>query len=106
MACSRCATPTDEQRPRRWCATCELDYDTWSRRHATDIVWSTLSGTVVVLAVAVGIPLLGVPWVVATAGIVAGAGTIVGVYRWNWRRRRAQFLAGAAVPRAYLTDKT
>jgi hypothetical protein len=102
MTCSRCAKPTDEERHLRWCAECERDFDTWSRRHASDIVWSTLSGMVVVLVTAMGVPLLGAPFLVATAGVFLGFGTIYGVHRFNNKRRRMQFLAGAAVPRAYL----
>ena len=102
MTCSRCAKPTDEDRPGRWCATCERDYDTWSRRHASDIIYAALSGTGVVMLTALGIPLLGAPIVVALGSIFLGFGTIFGVHRWNAKRRRMQFLAGAAVPRAYL----
>jgi hypothetical protein len=102
MTCSRCATETTELRPGKWCATCERDYDTWSRRHASDIVYSALSGTAVVLLTALGIPLLGAPTVVALGSIFLGFGTIFGVHRYTTNRRRMQFLAGAAVPRAYL----
>jgi Flp pilus assembly protein TadB len=96
MTCARCQAEVGDDR--RWCATCELDYDAWSRRYATDIVYSALGGMVVVIIV----PLLGVPWVWATTAILGGSATILGSYRWNRQRRRRQFLAGAAVPRAYL----
>jgi hypothetical protein len=106
MQCSRCHGDKTDPRIDRWCETCEHAYDTWSRQHATDIIWSALGGMVVVATIAVGLPLLGVPWVFATLGIAAGAGVIVTHYRWNRARRRGQFLKGAAMPRAYLPDKT
>jgi len=31
-----------------------------------------------------------------------GWGTMLAAYRWNAKRRRRQFLAGVALPRAYL----
>lgn len=89
--------------PTQWCAGCERDYDAWSRRHATDVMWCALSGTIVVAAIALGIPLLGAPMLVATAGIFAGFATVFAVHRWNRRRRRAQFLRQGGLPRAYLT---
>lgn len=104
MACERCAS--DDPTASGWCAGCERDFDRWSRRHAGDIVWATLAGMVVVLTVAIGIPLLGAPMLVATAGVFAGFGTIYGIARLSKQRRRAQFLRGAAVPRAYLPSKT
>ena len=100
MPCARCQAELPD--PRTWCAECERAYDAWSRRHASDIIWSVLGGMVVVLALAIGVPLLGVPWVWATTGIVAGSATIVSIQRWNLRRRRAQFLRGGEMPRAYL----
>jgi hypothetical protein len=57
---------------------------------------------VVVLAIAIGIPLLGAPGLVALAGVFAGFGTLCGVYRWIGRRRRAEFLVAGSMPRAYL----
>jgi hypothetical protein len=106
MECSRCQGEKTDARPKRWCETCELDFDTWSRQHATDIIWSALGGMVVVATFAIGMPLLGLPWVISTLGIVGGSLAIVTHYRWNRTRRRTQFLKGAAVPRAYLPDKT
>jgi hypothetical protein len=103
MACPRCGRARDSTRI--WCVECERAYDAWSRRHATDIVWASLSGMVVVLGVAIGMPLLGAPWLAAIAGVFAGFGTLVGVYRWKGQRRRQQFLLGAGIPRAYLTEK-
>ncbi|MEO8699792.1 MAG: hypothetical protein ABI867_07100 [Kofleriaceae bacterium] len=103
MECGRCHAETDAK---HWCATCERDYDGWSRRHASDIVWSAVGGMIVVIFGAMVVPLLGAPWVWATTAIVGGAATILGTYTWNRGRRRRQFLAGAAVPRAYLTPKS
>jgi len=100
MACARCDAELDDER--RWCVDCERDYDTWSRRNASDIIWSTLGGMVVIVTAAMVVPLLGVPWLFATTGVFAGFGTLLGLHRWNRRRRRGQFLRGAAIPRAYL----
>jgi len=101
MPCARCNH--DEPLGRSgWCATCERDFDTWSRRHATDILWALLGGGLVVATAAVVLPLLGVTWIVSATGIFAGFGTIVSVYTLTRKRRRKQFLRGAAMPRAYL----
>jgi hypothetical protein len=98
--CARCqAEITDD---RRWCPACESDYDQWSRRHAADIVWSALGGMLCVLTAGMLVPALGAPWLFALSGVFAGFGTIIGIHRWNRRRRRAQFLKGAALARAYL----
>jgi len=102
MQCARCEAEIDDDR--RWCPPCEVEYDAWSRRHATDIMWSALGGTVVVLAAGMLVPALGVSWLFALSGVFLGFGTIVGSYRLNRRRRRAQFLRGGSVPRAYLPD--
>ena len=104
MPCVRCHRDTAETHDSVWCVECERDYDTWSRRHAGDIVWQALGGMVMVMTLGVILPALGAPWLLALSGIFAGFGTIVGLNRWNRRRRRGQVRAGAAVPRAYLTD--
>jgi hypothetical protein len=101
MACPKCSADTDDD---RWCAACERAYDEWSRRHASDIIWSLLAGTLIVSSVAVALPLIGLDWIIAATGVFAGFGTLYGLHRINRRRRRRQFLAGAAVPRAYLPD--
>jgi hypothetical protein len=121
MPCARCQAELSEVPPRpavrapfgidslgaqRWCDRCERSYDTWSRNHASDIIWSVLGGMVVVLTGAIVVPLLGVPWVWATTSIIGGSAAILGIHRWNRRRRRTQFLKGAAMPRAYLPEKT
>jgi len=101
MACPRCTR--DEPLGRSgWCATCERDFDTWSRRHATDILWALMGGGMVVATAAVVLPLLGVMWIVSACGIFAGFATIGGLYTLIRKRRRRQFLSGAAMPRAYL----
>lgn len=113
MACARCGNPDETEpsapevpllslaRGRTWCPTCERAYDAWSRRHASDIVWEALAGTVIVLFAGMGLPLLGVSWLVAATGVFAGFGTMIGLHRVNARRRRRQYLRGE-VPRAYL----
>lgn len=88
-----------------WCRDCELAYDTWVRRHASDIVVPVLSGMVVLTGVAMGLPLLGFGGLIAVAGVFAGFGTLAGLHRLSQRRRRRQFLAGT-LPRAYLPSKT
>jgi hypothetical protein len=97
MACTRCGSES----PLGWCKDCEQQYDYWVRRHAADIVWQALAGGVVVCAIGVGLPLLGVGWLVAGSGAFAGFGTLYGLSRMTRRRRRHQFLQ-AALPRAYL----
>jgi hypothetical protein len=86
-----------------WCKDCELLYDRWVRDHATDIVWQALVGTVVVSAVGVGLPLLGVGTLVAAVGAFGGFGIMYGLARLTRRRRRQQFLQ-ASLPRAYLPE--
>ena len=85
----------------KWCKDCEQQYDLWVRMHAADIVWQALAGGVVVCGIGVGLPLLGVGWLVAGSGAFAGFGTLYGLSRMTRRRRRHQFLQGA-LPRAYL----
>jgi hypothetical protein len=99
MACERCG---GDAKPGRWCADCETAYDTWVRRHAADIVWAVMGGGVMLAAVGMILPLLGADWIVAASAAFAGWGTIFGLHRLNARRRRRQFLAGVALPRAYL----
>jgi hypothetical protein len=105
MACARCGNPELEIR-RRWCAACERAYDGWSRRYAGDVVWEVLAGTVAVTAIGMGLPLLGVSWLAAVAGVFAGFGAFAGLHRLNGRRRRRQYLRGGEMPRAYLLDRT
>ena len=99
MTCERCGAETAEDR--RWCKDCEQAFDGWSRQHAADLVWQVLAGTVVIVGFGMGLPLLGVSWLVAAGGVFAGFGTFVGLHRLNRRRRRQQFLT-AGVPRMYL----
>ncbi len=77
----------------------------WQRRHAGDMVWSALGGMAVMLCAGVLIPALGVSWLFALSGVFAGFGALIGIARYNKRRRRGQFLRGAAVPRAYLPER-
>lgn len=98
--CPRCAGEVDPGRP--WCRDCEALYDRWVRRHAADIVWQVLAGTVIVLGAGMGLPLLGAPWVLAATGAFAGFGTILGLARLGRRRRRRQFLT-EPLPRATLS---
>jgi hypothetical protein len=84
-----------------WCPDCEHLYDGWSRKHASDIVWQALAGGVVVASIGMGLPLLGIGWLVAATGAFAGFGTLFGLARLTRRRRRRQFLQ-STLPRAYL----
>jgi uncharacterized protein (DUF983 family) len=106
MACPRCGSSEarGEAPAKRgaWCAACERDYDAWSRRNASDIVWVVLSGGVVLASIGMVLPLLGLEWIVAASAAFMGWGTMLAAHRWNARRRRRQFLAGEALPRAYL----
>lgn len=104
MSCTRC-NADGASGPRGWCRDCELQYDTWIRRHASDIVWPLLAGTVMLCGFALGLPLLGAGYIVATTGVFAGLGTLFGLHRLNARRRRKQFQL-ASLPRAYLPSKT
>lgn len=101
MACERCGTE-DQLEKTGWCKDCERAFDTWVRRHATDIVWATMGGGLVVAAFGLGLPALGLGALVGASAAFAGSGTIYGVYRALQRKRRRQFLAGVALPRAYL----
>jgi len=101
MACARCGKDV-ATRPGKWCAECERDYDTWIRRHATDIVWVVLGGGVVLGTCGMVLPMLGAGVLGAAAGVLAGWSTIGISAKLNQRRRRRQFLAGDALPRAYL----
>lgn len=104
MACARCGEPDPAPR-RRWCAACELAYDAWSRRYASDVAWEALAGTTVVAFAGMVLPLLGVSWLAAAIGVFAGFGAFVGLHRLNGRRRRRQYLRGGVVPRAYLPGR-
>ena len=103
-SCTRCSGES-EGAAAPWCKECERLYDQWSRRHATDIVWQSLIGTVIVSSVGIGLPLLGIGKLVAALGAFAGFGTIYGLSRVTRRKRRRQFLQ-APLPRAYLPAKT
>jgi hypothetical protein len=101
MSCVRCQAEQPLSRA-GWCSACEKAYDTWVRRHATDIVWSVLGGGLVIALVGLALPLLGLSNIVAFAAAFAGWGAIFGLQYATSKRRRRQFLGGAAVPRAYL----
>ncbi len=104
MKCVRCKTETTGKHG--WCPACDREFDAWSRRHASDIIYSVLGAMVVVLTISLGLPLLGAPTVIATAGIFGGFGALLGIQRLSRNRRRRQFLSGAGIPRAYLPDRT
>jgi hypothetical protein len=95
--CQRCGGEST----RGWCKDCEHLYDGWVRKHASDIVWQALAGGVVVASIGMGLPLLGIGWLIAATGAFAGFGTLYGLSRLNRRRRRREFLQ-TTLPRAYL----
>lgn len=100
--CPRCHGVDGLDPKRRWCASCERGYDEWIRQHASDIIAPTLLAGSIVIAVGVGLPILGVGWLVAAGGVFAGFGAMYGSFRLLRRKRRRQFLE-ASLPRAYLT---
>ena len=101
MSCVRCQA--DEPLSKAgWCSACEKAYDTWVRQHATDIIWSVLGGGIVLGAVGIGLPLLGLSSIVAFAAAFTGFATISGC---NGSRRAGGASSSSAVramPRAYL----
>ena len=99
MSCQRCAA--DDPTPTGWCRACELAWDAWNRRNATDILFAVLGGMLVVMAVGVGLPILGLDWIVAVGAAFGGFGMIAASYRALHLHRRRQFLA-SSIPRAYL----
>ena len=101
MACARCRDDVEPVSPRKWCAACEAAYDTWIRRHASDIIAPVVAGMVVIAGLGLGLPLLGADWVAAASAVFAGFGTLVGLFRIIRRHRRRQFLL-SSLPRAYL----
>ncbi len=101
MTCKRCQADTTLART-GWCGDCELAFDAWNRRNASDIIVSVLGGMLAMISIGVVLPMLGFSWIVATGGAFAGFGSILATQRALGRRRRRQFLAGGAIPRAYL----
>lgn len=101
MPCRRCGSEATTRRG-KWCAECERDYDTWVRRHASDIIWVVMTGGFILGACGMILPMLGAGVLGAVIGVVAGWSTIGITYKLNARRRRRQFLSGVALPRAYL----
>jgi len=104
MACARCHEEASIGTT-GWCTECERQYDSWIRGYAGDIVLPVLAGTAIITTVGMLLPFLGVGWLIATTGVFAGFGTLVGLFRLRRRQRRHQFLT-TSLPRAYLTSKT
>ena len=88
-----------------WCIDCERQYDAWIRGYAGDIVVPVLAGMAILTTVAMLLPFLGVGPLIATVGVVAGFGTLAGMFKLRRTKRRQQFLT-ASLPRAYLPSKT
>lgn len=104
MACVRCGTE-EYVLASGWCRDCERAFGIWCRRYASDIISTVLVGMSIVLIGGMGLPLLGVGWLVSACSIFVSFGAMVGLYRFHDRRRRRQFLH-SALPRAYLTSRT
>jgi hypothetical protein len=104
MACPHCAAG-DNLLASGWCRDCERAFGIWGRRYATDMVAIALVGMAIVLVGGMGLPLLGMNWLISASSIFASFGAMVGLYRLCDRRRRRQFL-DARLPRAYLPGKT
>lgn len=104
MRCPRCAAEHAGSAS-QWCADCEALYDAWVRQHAADIIWQTFAGAGIAMVIGLGLPVLGLPTLLGTVGVLIGFGAFRGLRAWNTRRRRRQFLAGS-LPRAYLPDRS
>jgi len=104
MPCARCNADVEVASPRKWCPACETAYDTWVRRHASDIIAPMIAAMVVIAGVGLGLPLLGADSVAGAGAVFAGFGTLVGLFRLTRRRRRRQFRL-ASLPRAYLPSR-
>jgi membrane associated rhomboid family serine protease len=105
MACIRCKEDAALDK-HGFCPGCANEYDGWIRQYASDIVPPAIAAMVIVLCIGMVIPFLGISSLVALAGVFAGFGTMVGMFRLNRRRRRRQFLSTSGLPRAYLPTKT
>lgn len=104
MTCARCgAEVATTAGP--WCVDCERLYDTWIRRHATDIIWQAFLGAGIAMVVGLGGPLIGLGPLCGIIGVLCGAATSLGVRQWSKGRRRRQYLA-TSLPRAYLPERT
>lgn len=88
-----------------WCRDCELQYDAWIRGYAGDIVVPVLAGTGILTTLVILLPALGLGPLIATVGVLAGFGTLGGMFQLRRKQRRRQFLT-ASLPRAYLPSKT
>jgi hypothetical protein len=104
MACPHCAVE-DNLLASGWCRDCERAFGIWGRRHATDMVAIVLVGMAIVLVGGLGLPLLGMNWLISATSIFVSFGAMAGLYRFFDRRRRRQFLE-TRLPRAYLPGKT
>ena len=103
MSCVRCGA--EQVTSTGWCETCERLHDTWTRQHASDILWQAGTGALIAMAVGLGAPLLGLSPLLGILGVLAGASTFGALRVWGNKRRRQQFLE-TSVPRAYLPERT
>lgn len=104
MTCPRCHGDAPLGRA-EWCGDCEQQYDAWIRGYAGDIVVPVLAGMAILTTIAMLLPFLGLGPLIASVGVLAGFGTLGGMFQLRRKRRRRQFLT-ASLPRAYLTSKT
>ena len=102
MSCVRCGAETITRTG--WCETCERLHDTWTRQHASDILWQAGTGACIAMAIGLGAPLLGLSPLLGIAGVLAGAASFLGLRVWGTKWRRRQFLE-TSLPRAYLPGR-
>ena len=104
MSCPRCAADVELAPHADWCESCEEDYATFVRAHATDIVAPVLIAMLIITTGGLVVPLLGGSTLIAAGGVFAGFGTLLGLTQLNRRRRRRQFLR-PGIPQARLTGR-
>ncbi len=102
MSCARCGAENVTRTG--WCEACESVHDTWTRQHASDILWQAGSGAVIAMVIGLGAPLVGLSPLLGIAGVLVGAASFIGLRIWGTKWRRRQFLE-TSLPRAYLPGR-
>src|SRR5215510_7252835 len=78
MACPRCAV-SEGLLASGWCRDCEVAFGIWGRRHAGDLVSTVLAGMVAGVVGGIGLPLLGLPWLISAISVFLSLGVMFGV---------------------------